>query len=55
MAGGYILYLPEHQNFNYVHLKSENDYIIGDESAAVNIYIFTDYDCPYCAQLANEV
>lgn len=55
MAGGYLLYLPEHQNFNYVHLKSENDYIIGDESAVVNVYIFTDYDCPYCTQLDNEV
>lgn len=54
-AGGYILMLPEQQNFNYKYFLTEDDYVIGYPDTQVTIILFTDYDCPYCTQLDNEV
>ena len=53
-AGGYAMYLPEQQNFNYTYLKQDGDYIVGEPTAKVTMYLFTDYDCPYCEKLDNE-
>jgi len=54
IAGGYILPLPEQQNFNYKYLEQPNDYVIGQQNAQVTIFLFTDYDCPYCKQFDDE-
>jgi len=55
IAGGYILPLPEQQNLNYKYLEQPNDYVIGQSNAPITLYLFTDYDCPYCKQFDNEV
>lgn len=55
VAGGYLLPLPEQQNLNYKYLRQENDYVIGQPNAQVTMYLFTDYDCPYCKQFDDEV
>jgi len=54
VAGGYILPLPEQQNFNYKYLEQPNDYVIGLPDAQVTVFLFTDYDCPYCKQFDDE-
>ena len=53
-AGGYILMLPEQQNFNYKYFLTKDDYVIGYPDTHITIIIFTDYDCPYSTQLDNE-
>jgi hypothetical protein len=52
---GFILSIPPSQFLDYSFFSMEGDYIYGDDSALVTIYIFDDYDCPYCEQLDTEV
>jgi len=42
------------QLLNYNIMADELDYVIGDPDAGVNIYVFTDYDCPYCTKFEQE-
>lgn len=54
-TGGYIINVPQSQYFDSSILESENDYVYGDENAPVTIYLFDDYDCPYCQKLDSDV
>jgi protein-disulfide isomerase len=42
------------QLLNYDIMVDELDYVMGDPEAKVNIYVFTDYDCPYCTKFEQE-
>ena len=36
-------------------LSNQNDLIIGEKNAENKVYVFTDYDCPYCQKFEQEV
>jgi len=45
---------PLYQLLAYNELNDVEDYVIGSEDASVTLYLFIDYDCPYCKKLEKE-
>lgn len=53
--GRYMLLIPPIQYLNYNVLSDTDDYVIGNKDANVTLYLFTDYDCPYCKQFDEQI
>jgi len=45
---------PINQIINLDILKDEEDYVIGDQTTNVTMYLFTDYDCPFCKSFKED-